>query len=68
MILRKVKFNIKIRSHLVFSFVVVSSQVLKKEIFRGVFRTLSNDYDEVFLGEIVKCISTVYYFRKKVPL
>ena len=32
----------------------VSSRVLKKEIFRGVFRTLSDAYDEIFLAEVVK--------------
>ena len=49
----QVKFKIKIGRYLPFSFHMVSLRVLKKEIFRGVFRTLSNAYDEVFLAEVV---------------
>ena len=64
MMLSKVKFKIKIGRHLVFQFMVVSLQVLK-EIFRGVFRTVSNAYDEVFLGEVVNAFKPFTIFAKK---
>ena len=61
----KLKFNIKIARHLAFSFMVMSLQVLKKEIFRGVFRTLSNVYNEVFPAEVVNVFQLFTIFAKK---
>ena len=37
----------------------------KKEIFRRVFRTLSNAYDEIFLAEVVNVFQLFTIFVKK---
>ena len=37
----------------------------KKEIFRSVFRTLSNAYDEVFLAEVVNVFQQFPIFAKE---
>ena len=47
---------------------VVSLRVLKKEILRGVFRRLSNAYDEVFLAEVVNVFQPFTIFAKTAPL
>ena len=38
---------------------------LKKEIFRGIFRTLLNIYDEVFSAEIVNAFQALAIFAEK---
>ena len=44
---------------------VASLRVLKKEISRSVFKTLSNAYDEVFLAEVNNVIQPFTIFAKK---
>ena len=36
-----------------------------KKSFRGVFRTLSNDYDEAFFAEVVNVFEQFTIFEKK---
>ena len=56
--------DIKIGRHLAFSFMVPFLQVLKKEIVRGVFRTLSNAYDEISLSEVFNVFQPFTFSRK----
>ena len=44
---------------------VASLWVLKKEIFRGVFRTLTKAYDKAFLAEVVNVFQPFTIFAKK---
>ena len=47
---------------------LVSLRTLKKEIFRGVFSTLSYAYDEVFRADVVNVFQTFTIFEKKALL
>ena len=51
--------------HIAFSLMVVSLRILKKEIFWGVFRTLSNAHDDVFSVEVVNVFQPFTIFAKK---
>ena len=61
----KLKCNIKIGRHLTFSLWWYHLRALRKEIFRGVFRTLSNVCDEVYFAKVVNAFQP---FCKKAPL
>ena len=47
------KFNIKIGKHPAMPFMAIGLRVLKEEMFRGVFRTLSNLYGGAFFKNSV---------------
>ena len=65
MILSKVKVEYQNRSASSISIMVAHLPDLKKEIFRGVFRTLWNAYDEVFVAEVVNVFQLFTIFAKK---
>ena len=65
MILSKVKVQYQNWKASSIFIMVVSLRVLKKRIFRGVFRTLSNAYDEVFFAEVVKVFHPFTTFARK---
>ena len=65
MILSKVKFNIKIGKHLVFSLMMVSLRVFLKEKSSGVYLRLCSQSIIKFFAEIVNVFQPLAIFVKK---